>query len=570
MLPLFVLAGAGLIGWRYARTIWEQDQAPALQTPETARSPAAKQDAQLARDEEAEGKRSARRSLMLLAGTTAGSLISPVFTIVTVPFLVAQALPLFRQGYRELREGKLGGGVVRMLMAGGMLVTRDFWDLSLSDVLDGYIHRLQFRARRLSQQRLGIVFGELPRTAWVRRDEVDIEVALADLVVGDLVVVSTGQTIPIDGRIESGEASIDQQRLTGEARPADKTVGDSVLAATVVRSGRIVVRVELTGAATVVASLAEILNRTTDYTSALERKGEVIAERSVAPTLTLAALAQAWLGSEASISVLSVYPDETALRMLGPISVLNYARHAAEQRILIKDGQVLAALPAIDTVVFDGAAILKEKIPGVASGEAALLVKELQARGLAVYILSADPHEETERLALQLGADQVVAAARPKQRAERIRAWREEGKRVCLVGDGPSDSIAMRAADVSVSLTGAIAADPARVVLLDGNLERLPLLFDLAQDLAVNLRHNLRALLAPSPILAAGIFFLGFRTPVTLLLPSVGTLAATANAMLASERRLLKLQARPPQSLPAPQPMGQHDAVAPAERARRG
>ena len=50
----------------------------------------------------------------------------------------------------------------------------------------------------------------------------------------------------------------------------------------------------------------------------------------------------------------------------------------------------------------------------------------------------------------------------------------------------------------------------------------------IAELIAVNLRHNLRALLAPSPILAAGIFFLGFRTPVTLQLPSVGTLAAMA------------------------------------------
>lgn len=562
MIALLVLAGAGLIGWRYTRTVREQDPAPAASPPEPARSSAAKADAQQALEEEAELERSVRRSLLLLAGTTAGALISPVFTIVTVPFLVVQSLPLFRQGYQELREGKVGGAVVRMLMAGGMLVTRDFWELSLSDALDGYIDRLQLRAWRLSQRRLASVFGELPRTAWVRRGEVDIEVALADLVVGELVVVRAGQTIPVDGRIESGEASIEEQRLTGEARPADKTVGDSVLAATVVRSGGITVRVEQTGAATVVASRAEILNRTTDYTAALERKGAVMAERSVAPTLMLAALTQAWLGSEAFIAMLAVYPDEEALRLLGPISVLNYVRHAAEQRILIKDGQVLEALLAIDTVVFDGAMLLNGKLPGVASGEAALLVKELQARGLAVYILSADPHQETERLALQLGVDQVVAAARPTQRAERILAWREEGKRVCFVGDGLNDSNTLRAAEVSVSLTGTITT--AHVVLLDGNLWRVPLLFDLAKDLAINLRHNLTALLAPSPLVAAGIFLLGFRTWTALLLPPIGALAATTNAMLAAERRLLKLQARPPQSLPAAPPTAQRDAVAPS------
>jgi hypothetical protein len=133
------------------------------------------------------------------------------------------------------------------------------------------------------------------------------------------------------------------------------------------------------------------------------------------------------------------------------------------------------------------------------------------------------------------------------------------------VGDGINDSVALRAADVSVSLTGAamIASDTASVVLLDGNLERLPLLFDLAKDLAVNQRHSLTALLAPSPILAAGIFLLGFRTVATLLLTSAGALAATANATLIAEQRLLKLPYRPLQSLPASQPVDERDAAAP-------
>jgi cation transport ATPase len=540
-----VLAGVGFLQWRRVRSGSARDQ-------------------ELGQDE-GEAERFARRSAVLLAGTTAGALINPAFTVVTVPFLVVHALPTFRQGYLELREGKLGGGVVRALAGGGMLVTGAFWVLSLSGVLYGYIDRLQLRALRRSQRRLKSVFGELPCKAWVRRGEGDVEVALADLTVGDLVVVSAGQTIPVDGRIESGEAGIDQQVLTGEAQPAVKTVGDSVLAATVVRSGSIAVRVERAGAATVVASLVEILNRTTAHTSAFERKGEVIANRTVAPTLTLAALAQVLLGSEASICALAVYPGNEGMRMLGPLSVLSYVRHAAEQRILIKDRRVMESLLAVDTVVFDGTATLTEKSPGSASGDTALLVKELQARGMAVYILSGDRHPETERLALQLGVEHVVVGALPEQRAEQIRAWREEGKRVCFVGDGINDSIALRAADVSVSLTGAamIAADTASVVLLDGNLERLPLLFDLAKDLAVNQRHNLMALLAPSPILAVGIFLLGLRTFATLLLTSAGALIATANATLVAERRLLTLQYRPLRSLPASQPTDELDAAAP-------
>jgi len=84
------------------------------------------------------------------------------------------------------------------------------------------------------------------------------------------------------------------------------------------------------------------------------------------------------------------------------------------------------------------------------------------------------------------------------------------------------------------------------VVLLDGGLARLPRVFDLAKDLTSNLRHNLVAQLAPAPILAAGIFLLGFRTAATLVLTSAGALIATANATLIAERRQAALSDRAP------------------------
>ena len=677
ILPL-VLAGLGVMAWRRARARSAQDRTPASRPPGPPRpeqigSTAARTNAALA-EHEAAVERFGKRSLVLLAGTTAGALISPIFTAVAVPFLIAHAFPLFRQGYVELRARKVGGGVVRALAGGGMLLTGSFWVLSLSSVLFGYTDKLQIRVRRRSQHRLGSVFGELPHKVWIRRGAVDVEVAFEDLAVGDLVVVGAGQAIPVDGRIESGEASIDQQALTGEAQPAEKAVGASVLAATVVLSGSIAIRVERTGAATVVASIEEILNRTTEHTSAVELKGKVIADRTIVPTLTLAAVAQLLLGDTAGVCMLALYPGE-GMRMLGPLSLLNYVRHAAEQRILIKDGRVLEVLQEIDTVVFDKTGTLTEKIPrvgaihvfGSASPEVVLglaaaaelrqqhpialairqeaaarglalpsvqeasyriglgvqvtvdgaavlvgsrrflgnhavaiagdvdalevrmgetghslvyvaegarvlgaielvprvrdevvaLVKELQARGMAVYILSGDHAQATESLARELGVDDFVAGTLPDQKAERIRAWQAQGKRVCFVGDGINDSIALRTADVSVSLTGAstIASDTANVVLLDGNLERLPLLFDLAKDLAVNMRHNLAALLAPSPVLAVGIAFLGFRIPTTLVLTTASGLAGLANATLVAERSLKQLQDRSRKLLPSPRPM---------------
>jgi hypothetical protein len=136
--------------------------------------------------------------------------------------------------------------------------------------------------------------------------------------------------------------------------------------------------------------------------------------------------------------------------------------------------------------------------------------------------------------------------------AARIRAWQRDGRRVCAVGDGRGGPIAQGAADASVSIAGIAAfagapgaGDVADAVLLDGDLAKLALVFDLARDLAANLRLDLTALLAPSPLLAAGIFLLGFRTPATLLLTSAGALAATANATLVADQRLRALSSSP-------------------------
>ena len=483
-----------------------------------------------AAEDELAVERFSRRSLVLLVGTTAGALLHPIFTVATVPLLVVHALPLFREGYQEIRDGKLGGGVVRALAGGGMLVTGAFWVLSLSGVLYGYIDRLQLRARRRAQDRLSGVFGQLPRRAWRRRGEtdLDIEVALDELVVGELVAVGAGQAIPADGRIESGAASIDESALTGEAALAERTIGDHVLAATVVRSGRIAVRVERVGADTVVARLEDAVRRTAEHTWSAERQGEVIADRTVGPTLALAAVAQALLGSDASICTLAVYPGD-GMRMLGPLSALRYVRFAAERGIALCNGRALEALAAIDTVVLDeaAAAVLAR---GAGAGAGAGAIDALRARGLEVHVVSRPARD--------------VAA--------RIRAWQADGRRVCAVGDGRGGAIAQGAADASVSIAGVAAfardapdgrgARPAAdVVLLDGDLGKLPLVFDLARDLAVNLRHDLTALLAPSPVLAAGIFLLGFRTPATLLLTSAGVLAATANATLVADQRLRAL-----------------------------
>jgi Cu2+-exporting ATPase len=108
------------------------------------------------------------------------------------------------------------------------------------------------------------IFGEQPCSAWLLTKGVEVEIPFEQLKVGDIVVVNAGEVIPVDGVIETGIASIDQQRLTGESQPAEKIKGDAVFATTVVLSGKLHICVEQTGMETSAAQISKVLKETSN------------------------------------------------------------------------------------------------------------------------------------------------------------------------------------------------------------------------------------------------------------------------------------------------------------------
>ena len=91
------------------------------------------------------------------------------------------------------------------------------------------------------------VFGKQPRFVWLVKDGQEIEIPLTQLHAGDVVVVNTGETVPVDGEVVDGTASVDQHVLTGESAPVEKSTGDKVFASTVLVAGKVFVRVVQTG-----------------------------------------------------------------------------------------------------------------------------------------------------------------------------------------------------------------------------------------------------------------------------------------------------------------------------------
>jgi Cu2+-exporting ATPase len=140
--------------------------------------------------------------------------------------------------------------------------------------------------------------------------------------------------------------------------------------------------------------------------------------------------------------------------------------------------------------------------------EAKRIIEYLQAEGKSVLIISGDNKQPTRQLANELGVDGYYAETLPAQKAQLITKLREDGKYVGYIGDGINDAIALKAANVSISLCGAstVATDTAQVILMDGDLARIESLFEISKAFEKNMQANFRNSMIPGVITLSGVF----------------------------------------------------------------
>ena len=507
-------------------------------------------------------------------------------------------------------------------------------------LLGGLCQKFEFLTQTVTRHNLTHLLGEQPSTVWVVKDDVEIEIPFEQLHLGDVVLLTAGQPVPVDGVVVQGTATVDQHRLTGESQPVEKVAGDSVLAATLVLGGNIRVRVEKTGAETAAAHIGDVLNRTVERQQIRLADQFKSVEKYRWPMLAGGALGWLVRGPATGAAMLgcNFMLTQIPLRLL---TLLNGLGTGAERGILIKDGRALDRLTTIDTVVFDKTGTLtleqqrlvrvhccpnhaeaevlafaaaaeqrqshpiaqailaaaaerqltlpslddahvelgfglKAQIQGqwvrvgserffamehlvpppkllaaqaaahaeghavvfVAVGEAVAGAIEMEAvlrpeakdtvawlrhQGLALYILSGDQDAPTAKLATELGMDGYFANTLPEQKAEQVKFLQAEGRKVCFIGDGINDAIALRQADVSLSLRGAttVATDAAQVVLMDDDLNQLRLLWELAEGFQHSLATNALRAQQLSLLAAFGVLTLPFGFWVVSVLGGV-------------------------------------------------
>lgn len=232
---------------------------------------------------------------------------------------------------------------------------------------------METRAKGKTSQAIEKLIDLSPKTAVVIRNGAETIVGADEVMVGETVVVKSGQAVPLDGVIIEGHGAVDESAITGESVPVEKTVGDSVIGATINQSGYFKFRAEKIGADTTLAQIIRLVEEAGASKAPIAKLADKVSGIFVPVVIAIALLtAVVWLlmGNGVSfalsmaISVL-VISCPCALGLATPTAIMVGTGKGAQYGILTKSAEALETAHKINTVVLDKTGTITEGKPSV-------------------------------------------------------------------------------------------------------------------------------------------------------------------------------------------------------------
>jgi Cu+-exporting ATPase len=234
---------------------------------------------------------------------------------------------------------------------------------------------LEARAKGRMSAAIRLLAGLQPKTAWVLREGLAVEVLVDEIEVGSIVMVKPGERIPLDGVVTRGRSSVDESMITGESMPVSKSDGDEVIGSTMNKAGSFEFRVTRVGNDTALAQIIRLVQDAQGSKAPIQRLADVIAGYFVPVVISLALLTFiVWFdfgpSPRLTFSLLSfvavmIIACPCALGLATPTAVMVGTEKGAQRGILIKGGESLESAHKLDTVVFDKTGTLTRGEPRV-------------------------------------------------------------------------------------------------------------------------------------------------------------------------------------------------------------
>lgn len=274
---------------------------------------------------------------------------------------------------------------------------------------------LELRARRRTRQAIRSLLHLTPKTARFIEAGAEREVPIDRVVPGDLLRVRPGEKIPVDGRIQSGESSVDESSITGEPIPVEKGPGKQVIAGTINGSGSFIMKAERVGSETLLSQIVRLVNEAQRTRAPIQHLADRTAAYFVPAVILVSILTFiAWSAwgpkpglAHALVNAVAVLiiACPCALGLATPMSIVAGVGRGARSGVLIRDGEALETLHKVNMLALDKTGTLTEGKPKVTAMRTYNGFTESQLLTFAASLENASEHPL---------AQAIVAAARER------------------------------------------------------------------------------------------------------------------------------------------------------------
>lgn len=300
-------------------------------------------------------------SAFLIRGIMETFVPMPLVRVVTV----IRAFKYIKKGIVSLFKGKLDVDVLDAAAIAVPIIQTDYptansimFLLNLGDTLEEWTHKRSVndlaRSMALNVDKV-----------WVKTPQGEVLKPVGEIAVGEHIVVRTGNLIPLDGKVISGEALVNQASMTGESLPVRKEEGSYAYAGTVVEEGECWIAVDKNAGSGRYDRIVQMIDESEKLKSPTENWASSLADRLVPYSLGGTLLTYALTGSITKALTILMVDFSCALKLSMPLAVLSAMRESSGYSISIKGGRYLETVSKADTIVFDKTGTLTHATPKV-------------------------------------------------------------------------------------------------------------------------------------------------------------------------------------------------------------
>ena len=232
---------------------------------------------------------------------------------------------------------------------------------------------LETRSKGKTGQAIARLMDLTPKTANLLRDGAEVEVPVEQIQAGDLVLVRPGGAVPVDGVVVEGASSVDESALTGESIPVDKGPGDTVISASINKSGALTLRATRVGEDTTLAQMIRLVDEAAASKAPIAKLADKVAGVFVPVVMAIALVtAVVWIIATGSVEraltsgvAVLVISCPCALGLATPVAIMVGTGKGAEYGILVKSAEGLEHLRSVTTVVLDKTGTVTQGKPKV-------------------------------------------------------------------------------------------------------------------------------------------------------------------------------------------------------------